>query len=276
MTARQLRLIEPEPLADLGEIDCGPAQAPKALWAGYDVEGSTHPGRNHPALCRELVRRYSQRGDRVTDVFLGTGTVLVEAAKLGRQVQGWDISRRAAHLAVRNVAPHTDHHHIARWDAAAADPPTGTWSTHLILTSPEFPTNHHAGKSALQDHLRATKGIHAGQEWWEANTPGHICRRSKVDWVALGRVWRNCRRLLQPGGHLVVITRDYVRNGAIVPFTRQVADTLSAAGFEVLGLHWRPLRPSWFHATRLKKYPGAPIVDREDCIVATVAGDPTH
>ena len=50
-----------------------------------------YPAKFHPPIVKELVRRYTDRGDWILDPFCGSGTTLVEAAVAGRHVAGSDL-----------------------------------------------------------------------------------------------------------------------------------------------------------------------------------------
>src|SRR2546430_11283865 len=59
---------------------------------GRYVGGSAgHRDRTPPDLAATLVQRYSRPGDLVVDLFVGTGTMLVEAVHAGRNGLGVDI-----------------------------------------------------------------------------------------------------------------------------------------------------------------------------------------
>src|SRR5260370_39197921 len=55
-----------------------------------------YPAKFHPPVARALVERYSEPGDLVLDCFCGSGTLLVEAAVLGRHALGTDVDPLAA------------------------------------------------------------------------------------------------------------------------------------------------------------------------------------
>jgi len=67
------------------------------------------PDVNHPAafpeeLPRRLIKLYSYPGDLVVDPFMGSGTTLVAAARLGRWAYGCDVSERYVQLARARLA----------------------------------------------------------------------------------------------------------------------------------------------------------------------------
>jgi hypothetical protein len=70
---------------DLGEIECTPIPGPKDWW-DYPAEASSHPGTNHPAFVRTLVREGLALAGLhglgcVWDPQTGTGTTMREARR---------------------------------------------------------------------------------------------------------------------------------------------------------------------------------------------------
>jgi len=59
----------------------------------------SYPARLHPETAARLVSRLTQPGDTVLDPFCGSGTVLVEAHRLGRRALGLDANPLAIELA---------------------------------------------------------------------------------------------------------------------------------------------------------------------------------
>jgi DNA modification methylase len=58
-----------------------------------DVHGfHSYPARMHPETAARLISSVSDLGDSVLDPFCGSGTVLVEARRLGRRGSGYDIN----------------------------------------------------------------------------------------------------------------------------------------------------------------------------------------
>lgn len=59
----------------------------------------SYPARLHPDTAARLIESFSAPGQRVLDPFCGSGTVLVEARRLGRQALGVDANPLAVELA---------------------------------------------------------------------------------------------------------------------------------------------------------------------------------
>jgi hypothetical protein len=58
-----------------------------------DVHGfHSYPARMHPLTAARLIEGLSENGDVVLDPFCGSGTVLVEARRLGRRGRGFDVN----------------------------------------------------------------------------------------------------------------------------------------------------------------------------------------
>jgi hypothetical protein len=82
----------------------GDAERGEVLRHAFDVEATetaeladvhgfhSYPARMHPLTAQRLIARFSSSGDVVLDPFCGSGTVLVEARRLGRRGRGYDIN----------------------------------------------------------------------------------------------------------------------------------------------------------------------------------------
>lgn len=64
-----------------------------------------------PQIPYQLLRRYTKKGDVVVDGFLGSGTTLIECAKLGRNGIGIEISSDVANMAMLNVSKAVNREH---------------------------------------------------------------------------------------------------------------------------------------------------------------------
>jgi SAM-dependent methyltransferase len=85
-------------LAGLFSVD--PARA-RGLTHGFH----SYAGRLHPSAARGALEGWSRAGQRVLDPFCGSGTVLVEAAALGRAARGIDASPLAVNIAAARTTP---------------------------------------------------------------------------------------------------------------------------------------------------------------------------
>ena len=93
-------------------------------------------------------------------------------------------------------------------------------------------------------------------------TPGQLGNEEANDfWSAALQVGSQTVALLSPGAHAIWVTKDYVRHGAIVPFTRQWAALCEQAGFVWLHHHQAMLVED--HGTELSLF-GEPVTRRTE------------
>ena len=63
-----------------------------------------------PQIPNQLLRRYTQKGDWILDPFLGSGTTLIEAPRLGRNAVGVELSKKVLEQTKKNIAKESNQH----------------------------------------------------------------------------------------------------------------------------------------------------------------------
>ncbi len=105
-----------------GAVDvAGDPQLADTLRAAFDVVATetaelsdvhgfhSYPARMHPDTAQRLIARLSTPGQSVLDPFCGSGTVLVEARRLGRRGLGYDVNPLSRELSwLKTLAPSDD------------------------------------------------------------------------------------------------------------------------------------------------------------------------
>jgi len=91
-----------EDLPHGGIPDCPSEQS--TVWSfpnrgGWATHKGDYPGNWSPYVPRNLIERFTTKGDLVLDSMMGSGTTLVECKLLGRRAVGVDINREAVMLA---------------------------------------------------------------------------------------------------------------------------------------------------------------------------------
>jgi DNA modification methylase len=78
-----------------------------ALWTHFTAKGHARP--DHPCpkpepLMLELVQQFTDPGDVILDPFMGSGTTLYAAKRLGRKAIGCEVNERFAEIAAKRLA----------------------------------------------------------------------------------------------------------------------------------------------------------------------------
>lgn len=78
-----------------------------------------------PQIPNQLLRRYTKKGEWVLDPFLGSGTTLIEAQRLGRNAVGIELSKKVLDQTKKNIAKETNPHNVKlefiKGDSASVD-----------------------------------------------------------------------------------------------------------------------------------------------------------
>jgi len=89
--------------------------------------------------------------------------------------------------------------------------------------------------------------------------------------AAMLEVYQSCYRVLKPQGLMILVTKNFIRNKAIVRLDEDTIKICEQAGFEFQERHYRKLTAQSFWRTIYQqKYPDAPVLDTEDVLVFKV------
>ena len=115
--ARVEAFCKEEDISNLGRV----------LTTTAPIAGGTHgfyryPARFHPEVARAIICAFSRKGGWVLDPFMGGGTSIIEALKLGRAVVGNDVNALARFVAEVRTRPLSamDKRQIRQWAQRAA------------------------------------------------------------------------------------------------------------------------------------------------------------
>ncbi len=286
---------EPEPVSS-GELPLSvwpTAQAP-SRWqrqGRYLAASSAHPAKMLPAIARTAIGAYTAPGELVLDPMCGIGTTLVEAVHLGRRAVGVELEPRWAGLAEANLTLALTSGAPGSAEVICRDardlvhlvPGELHGQVALVLTSPPYT---HAAYNHGQVRTRPGHGVEKWHNRYSAN-PDNLGNTNPARLLAgVEQILAGCRRVLRPGGLVVLTTRPWRLHGALVDLPGQVASAVERAGLLPLernvallaGLRGGRLvgRASFFQIdnTRKARAAGLPVhvVAHEDVLVFRSAG----
>jgi modification methylase len=204
----------------------------------FDPASFTHHAKANLNLLQAILDRYSNPGDLVVDPMGGSGSIYI-GLLTGRRIVAGDIEAQWAKLLVENQISLARQSIIAfatsslacRWDAVKL--PLASGQADLIITSPPYfdtfsdwdaNSQHLVSDDKLNDcgisyglHPRQLANIHIYEEYLRA----------------MLAVYREARRILRPGGKLILIVKDVIRGGRRLPIVEDNLSVARAAGFQL-------------------------------------------
>ena len=254
MTKRSAATSEP----DHYDGDGGEEAVPLAVWpcaqttaqwqrAGtYLPECREHPGKMLPDLARRIIRGYSRPGDPICDPMCGSGTTLVEAARLHRRAVGVDVEDRWVDLTARNLDHVLDNAtrpladvrvgHARKLTDVLAD---ATGQVDLVATSPPYACA--VGVIDKPAWLAGARLCDRDTLNYSLDTVNLGHARGEAYRDAMTAVYQACFAALRPGGPLVTVTKNTRRGGRLVDLAAATRRLATAVGFahlqHVVALH---------------------------------------
>ncbi len=158
-----------------------------------------------PQIPRQLMKRFTKKGDWVLDPFSGSGTTLIESLRLGRNCIGVDLSQDAVDLAARNLEksenPYGVYAGTTLGDSSLVDFPSmlksrGAGSVQLVIMHPPY-----------WDIIKFT------------DNRGDLSNSTSLDAFlnGLGNVAEKCINVLDRGRYLALVIGDKYTGGEWIP-----------------------------------------------------------
>lgn len=235
-----------------------PGAATSADWK-FCVEGTSKAaGKNHPKAGGWLAQKYLGENGTAADPMLGVGGLWLNAGEQVSTLHGADCEAPLTQMAVENLGR-------AGIDAVVWNESGRNWvprnpetgkpvKVSLAMFSPPFRQNHSAGATEHQQEIIRVKNLHQVQAFGQSDD--NFANLDEIAyWAAMWEVYARAAAYLAPGGHMVVILRNMIRNGAELDIVgRHLKVAASMTGLEVLGAHPRDLeRPTGYQAWKVAK-----------------------
>lgn len=258
----------------------------------FDPASIAHPAKLHLGLAQWLIDRYTAPGDVIADGMGGIGGTLV-AALQQRHVVLREIEPCWLSLAQRNADRIRQQGGMfAGQIAVSAGDAREPWGVTCdsILMSPPYGCDmpYHGGDIAAYIARRAArlKGTPHSKRWAQllkaaeqqrgaigfelfdyGKHPAQIGRFTGARyWEAMREIYSQAHQALRPGGLLLLVLKDHIRDGRRVQTADQTAALCAQLGFTLVQRHQRHIaQPSLWQRRRREQ--GKPVVEEEDVLI---------
>lgn len=185
----------------------------------YVKESMKHPAKMPPELVRELILTYSKKGDTILDPMAGIGTTLVEGILLGRNVVGIEYEKKFKEIIDKNVAL-------------------------TIKNNKQGPIQRSLGKATVIKGDARKLGILLKQP--TAPQEKEKAAKNQTYLSEMKKVYKECFNTLKPGGHMVLVTKNFRRSGKEVNLLSDTIKLCEMVGFELFQIAYHKLNGASF------------------------------
>lgn len=245
----------------------------------------SHPAKLHLGLLQYLIDHYTRPGEIIADPMCGSGSILL-AALSGRHVIARDVEQRWLDIARANV----DHLRsigglfVGEMDVGEQDArqPWGYQANHVLFSPPygneasSSPLAHRAltyrqlegGRwKSLLSRMEEQAGSWGSVLFHYGTHPHQIGHyRGERYWRAMTDIYLQAHAALRPGGQLILIIKDHIRDGQRVPTTARTIEICQQVGFHLVDRWQRRIHPLSLWQRRRKEQ-GLLVIEEEDVLV---------
>lgn len=177
-------------------------------WAFHN---GSYRGNWSPYIPRNLILRYSKKGDTILDQFLGGGTTLIEASLLERRGIGIDINPHAIQVSKQNLSKiNLNNNYSLSIGNAKELIGLKNDSVDLICTHPPY-----ANIIKYSDHIK-----------------DDLSRMDRIGFLdSILMVARESYRVLKSKRYCAIMVGDIRQKGNIIPLGFQIMEMFIEAGF---------------------------------------------
>jgi len=179
----------------------------------WSTHKGDYPGNWSPYVPRNIILRYSKENDLILDQFVGSGTTIVEAKLLNRNIIGYDVNERALEISrsrIKNVMGNNSVELLKR-DARCLYDIKDNFID-LICTHPPYSNIIKYSKDIKED----------------------LSLLSREDfYIAINQVAKECYRVLKKDKYCAILMGDTRKNGFIIPLGFDVMNIFINSGFKL-------------------------------------------
>ena len=247
----------------------------------FSADSFAHPAKMDAQLLLWIVERYTKAGETILDPMAGSGTAMI-GCTVGRNIVQVELEQKFVEMQKTNwdkvrMMPQLGHEmgecHIIQGDARQLG---DILADHAIF-SPPYAESYIGGDGSALKALETGKGTKRGRGFdsfgnktlGKPDNPENIGNLKADNYLsAMAQVYSQCHRVLKPGGLMVVVTKNFIRNKKEVRLDEDTIRLCEPAGFKFVERHYRKLpAQSFWRVIYQQKYPDAPVLDKEDILV---------